>query len=329
MNELILLGLCDNLPEATKNRLRKALNLTRPWKSKKKYKCLHMGCRSPSCDSHELSEKSILKFISSQDSVLMLREEFENNPLKLKIKEVRTKEATAFPGFCSEHDRDLFLDLDKEFFVEKTHVYKQCYKSIRKELHHQTMAYHTLTGALREMRCGEATSFREDPEIRHIRLKRHEQRTKVKNLAQTINALFSELKSPDDLTFEKFDLQGSFFALSVALDLSKPTDENQADFLFFLQIIPKTHSSSLIIAHKNSQAAKKNLGDFINFAGGMAYFVNEIIYTNRDRIAYSAAYIESLAPPELQSMLAPQNPNSTPDFILPSTWKFINRSGNA
>lgn len=329
MNELIILGLCDNLPEVTKNRLRGALNLTKPWKSKKNYKCLHMGCRRPSCDSHELSEKSILNFISSKNSVLMLQEDFEKNPLKFKVKEVHTNGATTFPGFCTEHDRDLFLDLDKEFLIEKTHIYKQCYKSIRKELQHQMMMYHSLTGALQEMRSGEAKSFRQDPEIRRIRLRRHEQRTRVKNLAQTINALFGELKSPDDLNFESFDLHGSFFALSVAIDLSEPSDENRADFLFFLQIIPKSHSSTLIIAHNNSMTAKKNLIDLINFSGGMANFVNEIVYTKRDRIAYSAAYIKSLAPPELQGILAPENPHSTLDYILPSTWKFTSGPGNA
>ena len=282
-----------------------------------------MGCRKPSIDSHELSERSILQFIALDGHVQMLRKDFKKNPLNFEIKKTRIKEATSFPGFCKDHDRDLFVDLDAEFSINKAHIYKQCYKSIRAELYRKMLQYNALSSALREIRYSNKKGFREDQGIRGVRLRRCEQRKEINGLIKTIELLFGELKSPGDMTFEKYDLQGAFFALSTVLNLAKPGDEKKEDFLIFIQIIPKKDSSSLIIAHNKSLAAKNMFNELVGNLNGLASFVNSIVYTAREQAVYSPDYIKNLTPPDLEKLALLGNPNGAAEYILPKKWKLI------
>lgn len=77
----------------------------------KQHCCLCKDCDEESIYSHSISEKSVLANIACNGSVYMPSMDIKK--MKYVIKEISISNASIFPGFCYQHDNDLFPKLDK------------------------------------------------------------------------------------------------------------------------------------------------------------------------------------------------------------------------
>lgn len=139
-NELIRSFLLDdfyqNIPSEINKNNKKILNQVYfPLKRKEEWRCGHEGCEVESCYSHEISENIFLKHLADVDSnVLVIEKNISGNAIFYHENKVHKRNASNFPGYCSDHDSSLFSDIENctpslnEYFVNK-----QCLRSIRRK----------------------------------------------------------------------------------------------------------------------------------------------------------------------------------------------------
>lgn len=80
--------------------------------SKKKYLCFFPGCFNKAISSHSQSISTSLKSIQENGFVIVRNHHLLSLKPFPEWKEIGTKKATTFPGFCSIHDDDLFKKVD-------------------------------------------------------------------------------------------------------------------------------------------------------------------------------------------------------------------------
>ena len=78
-----------------------------------KRKCLYKGCNSHAIESHLLQRQGVISEIIESNHVIELTLDLFKNP-PLVFKSIGWKQAFAFPGFCNNHDNDIFQEIEKE-----------------------------------------------------------------------------------------------------------------------------------------------------------------------------------------------------------------------
>ncbi|WP_143492554.1 hypothetical protein [Pseudomonas chlororaphis] len=137
LKNLLLDGFYSGLPDNVSRNVKKVLNSYdfKP-RGKAGWQCQHKGCREQSCFSHEISENAVLKNLCKTDSnVIVLKRDIQGNPIYFVEDSQHKRNATNFPGYCSEHDAVLFADIDSgvQLFGEH-YVNKQCLRSTRAQI---------------------------------------------------------------------------------------------------------------------------------------------------------------------------------------------------
>lgn len=136
MRSLLLDDFYKNLPDNINKKHKKLLNqLYFPLKRKYRWQCGHENCQVESCYSHEISENLFLKYLADLDSnVVIIEKNTSGNSLFYHEKKVHKRNASNFPGYCSEHDSKLFSDIENSSPSLNEHfVNKQCLRSIRRK----------------------------------------------------------------------------------------------------------------------------------------------------------------------------------------------------
>lgn len=140
-NELIRAFLLDNffknIPEHINKKNKSVLNqFFFALKRKEEWQCGHENCEVESCYSHEVSENVFLKYLTNihPNTVVIMERDISGNALFYYEKEVHKRNASNFPGYCSEHDSNLFSDIENGVPSLNDHfVNKQCLRSIRRK----------------------------------------------------------------------------------------------------------------------------------------------------------------------------------------------------
>lgn len=108
----------DALFGVSKSKMRQELGNYERNRKKVKYKCLYPGCLQDSINSHSQQRGKQLKAISVDNSVYGQETSFYKMLLsgQESIEIVRTpiKNTSTFPGFCADHDNNLFSCIEKE-----------------------------------------------------------------------------------------------------------------------------------------------------------------------------------------------------------------------
>ncbi len=123
-------------PENINKQIKKTLNdFFLSQNNKKLWLCGHEGCTDQSCNSHEISENIFLKHISDANSdVFILKRDMAKNSVFYTQGSINKRNASNFPGYCSQHDSDLFSDIEDKVPVLNLHfVNKQCLRSLRRK----------------------------------------------------------------------------------------------------------------------------------------------------------------------------------------------------
>lgn len=78
--------------------------------------CVHINCKSKSISSHIISENRLKNYLGNKNkdkiTLDVLSYDLKNNPYEFNFCSKTTKSATTFFGYCKDHDRDIFQDLD-------------------------------------------------------------------------------------------------------------------------------------------------------------------------------------------------------------------------
>lgn len=138
-NELLKSMLLDsfykNIPGEINRNIKKVLNdFYLSFKRKELWKCNHENCDVSSCYSHEISENIFLKQLSDENSkVVILDKNVSGNVFFYREKKVHKRNASNFPGYCSDHDAKLFSDIENgNQSLDSNFVNKQCLRSLRR-----------------------------------------------------------------------------------------------------------------------------------------------------------------------------------------------------
>lgn len=97
----------------------------------KKFDCLYLGCEGKAVNSHTISEKSSLKYISEDNELLCYEGRRSNDDsITPKITRVGLQHATTFKGYCEVHDEKLFKTIDLNGIKTKNDLILQIYRNI-------------------------------------------------------------------------------------------------------------------------------------------------------------------------------------------------------
>lgn len=107
---------------------------------KKKFsRCLEptWSCDSPSIRSHSVQNASALSQIEEGGHVVEMRMNFSTEPPRPEFRSIGRNEASTFPGFCQQHDTEIFKPIDtKPLDIEDAEqLFLLAYRSVSRELH--------------------------------------------------------------------------------------------------------------------------------------------------------------------------------------------------
>lgn len=95
-------------------------------------------CGNPAIRSHTISRSTYLNEIEEKYHVLQWRHDWWSPDVDgcLDLRPIGLSDASTFPGYCGDHDRDYFKPVDCEaFLAKKDQLFLQAYRAHVRELH--------------------------------------------------------------------------------------------------------------------------------------------------------------------------------------------------
>lgn len=113
-------------------------------KSNKKQRiCMFSNCKEKAIKSHVLQKNGIISQVSNDNHVIQL--ECNLISVSLDLKRIGVNNAYTFYGFCSKHDTEVFLPIEKELdFTKKQHQILFCYRGLCQEIRRKEIAFEWL-----------------------------------------------------------------------------------------------------------------------------------------------------------------------------------------
>jgi len=211
---------------------------------KDKWICQHAGCQEKSVSSHEISESQIVKFLANKKEtgiiVDVLKPFLKENPYKLEFKETAARSASAFPGYCDEHDRELFRDLDQAHDPgDDILLNKQFMRTTRREIYEvrrQIEAVDSLLTELREFAFGRTES--DELMVQEVqKMEQHKKNAegKLANWEQLYEKILQgiETRKPA-IVFKKYEVKKRGYMFSASFDFSEQSSSD-LQILFLLK----------------------------------------------------------------------------------------------
>ncbi|KZE67903.1 hypothetical protein AV545_22670 [Paenibacillus jamilae] len=96
----------------------------------KQSKCMHAGCNAFAISSHSISRAISLGEIAKDGILLTPKSERKYPDKKYFIGDIGYKDASTFMGFCEDHDKKLFHELDRHSIQTYMDIVTQLYRSI-------------------------------------------------------------------------------------------------------------------------------------------------------------------------------------------------------
>ena len=102
--------------------------------------CMIDGCGSPAIQSHTISENCYLSNIAIDGHLLRFEPRDNKLERRLVLCPVGIQDATVFKGYCSQHDNDIYVEIDKEPLKSIRGVLLQCLRVIDYSLYWESFA---------------------------------------------------------------------------------------------------------------------------------------------------------------------------------------------
>lgn len=279
-----------NFPsEKVKNEVRNVLNEMLKTKNKYLYICGHRGCNVKSCYSHEITENVFLKYLADSKSMVNeLKRDFKENALRYTFKPTHKRNATNFPGYCSEHDRSLFEDIEAPFSGFSERFYnKYCLRLTRRELFEldrKLKIIEDLLSRTENLKSEDALLFRDSI--------RRKQKINIKRKDRALQLYDGILNGLDAgsyyIEFSEFNVRQAGYCFSTMLDLTMEEDEQYA-IVFIIKLEYEKQSNFAIASIKNE--VSKSLALELQPTENITLFhLSEIMCNKKDRLVFSPKF---------------------------------------
>lgn len=282
------------------------LNFEREAQHKAHYKCSHEACCNPSIDSHELSKEVVLKPLSNSSSnVYFLIPDYAGNSLRYIFKERHIEGATTFPGYCCEHDNNIFLSMEDNFSeIDSLYIHKQALRTLKKEIYQVKCHVEKITRTLKTTKItkGDSIVLSEKWYLLFNRLL--EVRKQLNRYNSFYRKLWQSIKHDNEyLHFQRKEVENTGVAFSGMYDFREMDSDGELyGFIFLIPIKDVTH---LIVAAPDSIEGKGLVDDI--FPENMAedLYIQTTILQKRSSIVFSERFFsryESGVPEDLYDM---------------------------
>ena len=306
IRDLLLVHLYTNPSDDVNNDVRRLLNTLLKKNQKSLYKCGHDLCVKNSCYSHEISENVFLKHIADKNSkVLILKPDFKNNAFRYTFDTVHKRNASNFPGYCSQHDASLFFDIEAQFSgVNDLFINKHCLRVTRREL----FKLEAKNNALQDLICKLSSINSEDAK----ELLKSFKNTLVVNEQSQERTLTLYKKINDGLITNNHVIKSKIFnvtkrgyCFSTMIDLTDCEDDELA--VIFLIKLEYNNESKYIIGHFDNELSLKLSADLHpdNINGKMQ--LSEVMYVQKERFVFSINFSNNLCETTYKTLVG--NPN--------------------
>lgn len=279
----------SNLPEEKNNIVRNTLQKFIRKEKKQLYRCEHNGCDKAVINSHEISETAFLKKLQNNNQKLFVIEnDFKNNSFLYHFKEKYTKSISIFPGFCKEHDKNLFVELDNfSGTFDSTFINKQALRTIKKEIveHSKIISIaEELKKELDIIPSIKSTDYYIDF-VEKIKI----QKERFNRLKIIYQKIFDGVDTnKHQIVYKIFDIKPMQYFFSTVIDLSQNNDILAPIFIYKLEYENK---SKFIIGYFDNQ-------DSINLVNSFLYnnkFYFEVLYQQKKKLIFSQKFLETLS----------------------------------
>lgn len=102
-------------------------------------KCLEpaLSCKSPAINAHSVQNATAMSLIADDNHVYELKMRIREGQPKCAFEKIGRNQASTFPGFCAQHDTELFKPIDTKSLSldDREQLFLIAYRSISRELH--------------------------------------------------------------------------------------------------------------------------------------------------------------------------------------------------
>jgi hypothetical protein len=294
LKDLLLNLFFNNLPDSVSRNIKKTLDIyqLKP-RAKSGWHCQHKDCEKKSCASHEISENAVLKNICSLDStVVILKRDIKNNPIYYVEGIQHKRNATNFPGYCSEHDATLFSDIDSsETHFGIHYVNKQCLRTTRAQIFEIDFQIKCCDIFITDV----PEDIRNDEEIleviRYFNDKKTRLELKRQRLWSVYNKIFDGIESENYvLDFRRFPAGAAGFCFSACVDLT--IDEDKEPCIIYACKLDLKSSSETFVAYLDNEISKK-ISD--NFAKCHQIRFGHLMYEQKSKLILSEDFASRIS----------------------------------
>jgi hypothetical protein len=111
-------------------------------------KCLapSMQCQNTPIQAHSIQNARVIDLLQEKGHVMALTPRFSQSGPDIRFRSVGRNDASAFPGFCNQHDTQIFEPLDKRPLdtTDQEQLFLLAYRGVSRELHATMNAVSTI-----------------------------------------------------------------------------------------------------------------------------------------------------------------------------------------
>jgi hypothetical protein len=102
-------------------------------------KCLapSMQCQNSPVQAHSIQNARVIDFLEDKGHVIAFAPHFSQAGPDIRFRRIGRNAASTFPGFCRQHDDEIFVSLDKKPFdtADQEQLFLLTYRGVSRELH--------------------------------------------------------------------------------------------------------------------------------------------------------------------------------------------------
>lgn len=296
LTKILEQNLYENLPDDARKKLNKITGECYiPLLDKKKWKCCHLGCEEDSCLSHEISASIFISQIENDNKkVYILKPTLETNPLLDKFSEVYTNSATAFPGYCSYHDRELFKDIDGGRCDKNVFYNKQSLRTLHREKFEIKLKILMAQSIIESMKENDEFEEYYSEQINYFNEKIEIAKERLENVESIYGIVYCGIVNKEyKIKYQEFDVKKRGYLFASFFDLTDYKSNDEACFVFLYKINFE-NSPKLAICYLDnvlSENAATELHKEIRKP-----IMGCLLHAKRKRLVFSAEFIKEISP---------------------------------
>ncbi|HHQ4750063.1 TPA: hypothetical protein ACSP2Y_003129 [Aeromonas veronii] len=282
-----------NIPDDINKNNKALLNRTYyPLKRKEEWQCGHENCEVESCYSHEISENLFLKYLADHDSnVVIIERNISGNANFYHEKEIHKRNASNFPGYCSEHDAKLFSDIENcSPSLNEHFVNKQCLRSIHRRRFDLLLQVRGADKFLDEI-DGDLLDFPEIKQVvKNIEHKKKNLLKKVSILSEVYSKVYSGINKQTYLIkYKELGQPKPGYCFSEVFDCTGEDDIEECILFFFK--IDFSNDSIAFVCWLDNETSKKLAADMAN---DYKCTYMDLMYENKEKLVFSSKFLNQM-----------------------------------